>query len=67
MPTVVQPIATAPRDGTHIVGHDKHGWREMWFKSDQYEGEYWTDDADSEPEPTHWIELPITVESIRGW
>ena len=61
MPAVAQPIETAPRDGTHIIGLAHGGWREMWFKRDQYEGEFWTDDMDSEPKPTHWIELPIML------
>ena len=51
-------IETAPRDGTHIIGSDGRGWREMWFKRDQYEGEYWTDHGDTEPAPTHWIPVP---------
>ncbi len=51
-------IETAPRDGRHIVGLAKCGWREMWVKRDEHDGEYWMDYQDSEPEPTHWIELP---------
>ena len=50
-------IDTAPRDGTHILGKDGF-WREMWLVRDQYEGEFWRDEFDSEPEPTHWAPLP---------
>lgn len=61
MPAIAQPIETAPRDGTHIVGLCQWGWLEMWFKSDPYDGEFWMDQADSEPVPTHWIELPMVL------
>ena len=50
-------IDSAPRDGTHILGLDGF-WREMWLVRDQYEGEFWRDEFDSEPEPTHWVPLP---------
>ena len=66
MPAVAKPIHTAPKDGTRIVARDSRGWREMWWKRDLYEGEFWQDEADSEPEPTHWIDLPATMEEIRG-
>lgn len=55
-----QPIETAPRDGTKILtcrrGHDyAASIRVCYYVVDQYEGEYWQDDADSEPNPTHWM------------
>jgi hypothetical protein len=53
-----RPIDTAPKDGTRILGHDRSGWREMWWKEDLYEGSFWQDEFDSEPEPTHWLPLP---------
>ena len=53
----VATIDSAPRDGTHILGKDGF-WREMWLVRDQYEGEFWRDEFDSEPEPTHWAPLP---------
>ena len=53
-----QPIDTAPRDGTRILGLDRAGWREMWWKQDLYEGAFWQDHFDSEPEPTCWVAVP---------
>jgi hypothetical protein len=55
---VAEPIETAPRDGSHIIGLAQYGWREMWFVRDQIEGEYWMDAQDSEPTPSHWVRLP---------
>jgi hypothetical protein len=51
-------ISSAPKDGTHILGLTQWGWREVWYKRDYCDGEYWTDEGDSEPEPTHWAPLP---------
>lgn len=56
--TEPRPIETAPKDGTRILGHDRNGWHEMWWKQDHYDGEFWQDDADSEPDPTHWLPCP---------
>lgn len=53
-----QPMGTAPKDGTHFIGNTQWGAREIWWHKDTYEGEYWTDEGDSEPEPTGWIPLP---------
>lgn len=58
-----QPIETAPRDGTEILtcragSNFAATIRVCWFVKDQYDGYYWQDDADSEPEPTHWAPLP---------
>lgn len=62
------PIETAPMDGTHFIGIDgKNGWwREMWWKVDYYDGAYWMDECDSEPDPSHWIPLPIFDSSLNA-
>ncbi len=59
-PMYAQQISTAPKDGTLILGMDHRGWREMWWKvgGEDY-ADYWQDNYDSEPEPTHWCPLPI--------
>lgn len=53
-----QDISTAPKDGTHIIGNTQWGALEIWWHKDIYDGEYWTDEGDSEPEPTGWIPKP---------
>jgi hypothetical protein len=54
-----RPIETAPRDGTHIIGRTKsQGWVEMWWEEVEPGVFNWMDEADSEPEPTHWIPCP---------
>jgi hypothetical protein len=52
---------SAPKDGTHIIGNTQWGAREIWWHKDAYEGEYWTDEGDSEPAPTGWIPKPGSV------
>jgi hypothetical protein len=52
---------SAPTDGTHIIGNTQWGAHEIWWHKDTYEGEYWTDEGDSEPEPTGWIPMPGSV------
>ena len=58
---LAEPIDTAPRDGTHVIGLSQWGWREMWFVRDK-EGDFWMDAQDSEPSPTHWIAVPDVSE-----
>jgi hypothetical protein len=53
------PIETAPKDGTHVIGLTQFGAREIWWHQDSYEGEFWQDEGDSEPEPTHWVPMPV--------
>lgn len=64
-----QPIETAPRDGERLLAYDPvyqpHTF-ECWANMDGGLF-YWTDDCDSEPEPTHWRPLldPPTKEAQR--
>lgn len=57
-----QPIETAPKDGTAILtcerGNYARSIRVCWWVVDQYQGVFWQDDADSEPNPTHWCPIP---------
>ena len=59
-----QPIETAPRDGTHFLAYQKPSLKsdqscyECWLQKDDYDGDFWQDDCDSEPSPTHWMPLP---------
>jgi len=64
--TTVNPIDCAPKDGTCILGYARRGgWREVWFHADQYDGAGWMDHFDSEPEPTHWLPLPIMPDDSK--
>lgn len=55
-----QPISTAPKDGTLILGMDHNGWREMWWVTNGTDyADYWQDNQDSEPNPEFWCPLPI--------
>lgn len=56
--SIANLIDFAPKDGTHILGRDRHGWREMWWKIDAREGAHWQDEFDSEPDPYVWVPLP---------
>ena len=54
-----RPIETAPKDGTKLWGYCRNGRQmEVWWHLNFPQPEYWTDEADSEPEPTHWMPLP---------
>ena len=56
--TTPQPIETAPKDGTRFIAYQKY--RDVcgcwWMETEGWCG--WQNDADSEPEPTHWLPLP---------
>lgn len=56
---------SAPKDGRKmlgLIGEDEVGT--IWWHRDAYEGEWWMDEADSEPEPTHWMPLPSAPGSV---
>lgn len=58
-----RPIADAPRDGTKIWAYQqRRGYPEqlvVWWQYFDSDDIYdWTDEADSEPNPTHWRLLP---------
>lgn len=53
------PIETAPKDGTRFLAYQKdRALCECWWQEDFSNWSGWLDDADSEPEPTHWMPLP---------
>lgn len=59
-----QPIETAPTDGTPIWA--VQGSRQFvawWDYHPADDVEFWRDEADSEPQPTHWMPLPAPPET----
>lgn len=65
-----QPIETAPRDGTEVLvcnagPNFAASIRTCWYVVDQYDGEFWQDDADSEPDPTHWQPMLPVPQSVK--
>lgn len=55
------PIETAPKGGTQFLAYDKaNGYYNCWWHKSMYGEEYWMDEADTEPNPTHWRPLPST-------
>jgi hypothetical protein len=57
-----QPIATAPRDGTPIIGH-WCGYKRpcvMWWNFADEAFESWTDRNE---DPSHWLPLPPKPEA----
>ncbi|MEJ1174253.1 DUF551 domain-containing protein [Agrobacterium sp. CMT1] len=53
-----QPIESAPRDGTQFLAFEIDGYFNCWWHDNGYGEQYWMDEADSEPNPTHWMPLP---------
>jgi hypothetical protein len=53
-----RPIETAPRDGTPFWAFQAGRQFVCWEDDHPDCGPCWFDDADSEPDPTHWMPLP---------
>lgn len=57
-----QPIETAPKDGTHVLGYFKTGttYRETWWSEKQAadHGMGWLFSQNGLTQPTHWRPLP---------
>jgi len=60
------PISTAPKDGTQFLAFEKGGHFNCWWHDNGYGEQYWMDEADSEPNPTHWMPLPSPPVSDLG-
>lgn len=53
-----QTIDSAPKDGSKFLAFEKGIFFSCWwYKSPCWE-QYWMDNGDTEPEPTHWMPLP---------
>ncbi|MGF0520625.1 hypothetical protein ACQEDT_03860 [Agrobacterium pusense] len=61
-----QPIETAPKDGTQFLAFDKGSYLNCWWHDNGYGEQYWMDDADSEPNPSHWMPLPAAPAKQEG-
>ncbi len=61
-----QPIDTAPKDGTQILAFEIGGYFNCWWHDNGYGEQYWMDEADSEPNPTHWMPLPAAPAKQEG-
>jgi hypothetical protein len=67
-----QPIETAPRDGTHVLGYEDGEMTVIHWSdhppTSSYKGGYWNNIYcnDGEWWPTHWMPLPPppTTESM---
>lgn len=65
-----QPIETAPKDGTQILGFcadaaaGREFWVVLWVEDEEYpDGGFWLDASKQDSmtvdaEPTHWVPLP---------
>lgn len=56
-------IESAPTDGTEVLTCERgpnysKSIRTCRYMHDIYDGDRWQDDADTEPEPSHWMPLP---------
>lgn len=52
-------LERATTGGRQVLAYEKGRYYNAWMEFDVYEGGWrWMDDADSEPEPTHYMPLP---------
>lgn len=61
-----QPIETAPRDGTEMLGGRLYeGVQKTWFSGRRQRWLYWTANGTdaSSWDPTHWMPLPTPPEA----
>ncbi len=54
-----QPIETAPRDGTYLLGYDGEPIVIIAYESGwEYGDNFIAGNVNEKPRPTHWIPLP---------
>ncbi|KFB11013.1 DUF551 domain-containing protein [Nitratireductor basaltis] len=56
-----RPIKTVPKDGTHFLAYSPGKYYqcfECWWEEGLQHWQFWIDDWDAAPEPTHWMPLP---------
>lgn len=52
-------IASAPKDGTYVLGYGQHKTRGHYIGDIHYWGDRWTIQwMDGYEAPTHWMQLP---------
>ncbi|MDR5008255.1 hypothetical protein RGK87_04435 [Agrobacterium fabacearum] len=61
-----QSIETAPKDGSQFLAFGIGGYFNCWWHDNGYGEQYWMDDADSEPNPSHWMALPAAPAKQEG-
>jgi Protein of unknown function (DUF551) len=55
----LQPIETAPKDGSQFLAFQSGRYFNCWWHDNNgFDEQYWMDEGDTEPNPTHWMPLP---------
>lgn len=53
--------------GKQVLAYENGRYYNAWLEFEASEGGWlWYDDADSEPNPTHWMPLPAPPETAEG-
>jgi hypothetical protein len=67
----LQPIETAPKDGTFFVGYKPLVGKMLGARHDFFtvrwvaeNGGYWWSPSNTKPEATHWMPLPNSLKDI---